>query len=52
MNSVMDGDSSRHPEGYSDLPEGVRRVVSETEYLWLSDMEKARLEQELTEPEW
>lgn len=52
MNSVMAGDSCRAPEGYSDLPEGVKQVVSETEYLWLSDAEKARLEHELTEPEW
>lgn len=52
MNSAMAGDSSRPPEGYSNLPEGVKQVVSEIEYLWLSDTEKARLEQELTEPEW
>lgn len=52
MNSADADDSCPFPEGYSDLPEGVKYVVSGAEYLWLSDAEKARLVQEFTEPEW
>jgi len=53
MNSAMADASS--PQGNSDydaLPEPIKMVVSQREYLWLSDDEKARLEQDLTEPEW
>lgn len=36
---------------YNGLPDSVRSIVSETEYAWLSDAEKARLQQDLTEPD-
>lgn len=36
---------------YEALPAAIKDVVSEHEYLWLSDAEKARLEQTETEPE-
>lgn len=36
---------------YESLPEAIKAVVSPKEYLWLSDAEKARLEQDETEPE-
>lgn len=36
---------------YSELPEAIRAVFSEKEYLWLSEKEKAELQQRETEPE-
>lgn len=36
---------------YEKLPQHIKEAVSEREYLWLSDGEKARLEQTETEPE-
>ena len=36
---------------YDSLPEPIKLVVSPKEYAWLSDAEKARLVQDLTEPE-
>lgn len=36
---------------YNALPRAVTDVVSEQEYAWLSDAEKARLQQDLTEPD-
>lgn len=38
-------------EDYEKLPAAIKEIVSEREYLWLSDAEKARLEQTETEPE-
>lgn len=37
---------------YAALPEAIRFVVTEQEFLWLSDAEKARLIQNECEPEW
>lgn len=39
-------------DGYDDLPEAVRQFYTLTEYLWLSDEQKAKLIQSETEPEW
>jgi hypothetical protein len=36
---------------YEFLPEPIKAIVSPKEYLWLSDAEKARLEQTETEPD-
>lgn len=36
---------------YHALPEAVRATLTFTEYLWLSDAEKASLLQTCTEPE-
>lgn len=36
---------------YDALPESVRATLTFTEYLWLSDAEKASLLQTCTEPE-
>jgi len=52
MSSAMDDVFIPRDETYEELPEPVRMVVSCEEYLWLSDAEKARLERDLTEPEW
>ena len=52
MSSATAVDSSMGDKQYEVLPEAVKGVVSRKEYAWLSDAEKARLERELTEPEW
>jgi hypothetical protein len=36
---------------YDELPEGAKATSTHQEWLWLSDMEKARFVQNLTEPE-
>ena len=51
MSSATDENFLPTGDDYNDLPEPVRFAVSRQEYLWLSDAEKARLEQDLTEPE-
>lgn len=40
------------PDPYDQLPEVIRQYYSRTEYLWLTDEQKAHLTQENTEPEW
>lgn len=37
--------------GYAQLPEAIKTTMSEREWLWLSDREKATLQQDETEPE-
>ncbi len=46
-----DGAHNLAQERYRALPDSVRMMVSEHEYAWLSDAEKARLVQDLTEPD-
>ena len=41
----------RH-SAYAMLPECIRQYYSEREYLYLSESEKANLQQTETEPEW
>ncbi len=36
---------------YDALPESIKLIYSEREYLWLSDAQKARLVQDECEPE-
>jgi hypothetical protein len=36
---------------YQELPEAIRTNVTYTDWAWLSDAEKARLQQSETEPE-
>ena len=36
---------------YTELPESIRALYSFQQYLWLSDLEKARLIQTETEPD-
>ena len=43
--------SPNRVEAYERLPDAIRAVYSEKEYLWLSAGEKANLEQRETEPE-
>lgn len=38
-------------DAYDALPESIKAVYSRKEWLWLSDAEKASLEQRETEPE-
>lgn len=44
-------DASPNDE-YATLPESIRVLYSREEYLWLTDGQKARLEQRETEPDW
>lgn len=37
---------------YDELPEPIKQMFTETEYLWLNDATKAGLQQRLTEPDW
>ena len=39
------------PDGYDGLPDSIKAIVSPKEYAWRSDPEKARLVQDLTEPD-
>ena len=36
---------------YADLPEPIRLSLSHRQYAWLSDAEKANLQETMTEPE-
>lgn len=38
-------------DSYAALADPIKMIVSRKEYMWLSDSEKARLEQDLCEPE-
>lgn len=40
-----------HPD-YDNLPEPIKQLYTPEQYAWLSDAEKATLEQRETEPEW
>ncbi len=50
LTSSMNRSPSR-VRAYEALPESIREVYSEKEYLWLSASEKHSLEQRETEPE-
>lgn len=39
-------------DAYDRLPTPIRSVVSKTEYLWLTEREKASLTEDLCTPEW
>ena len=39
-------------DDYDRLPEPIKLSYTRVEYLWLSDEEKASLEQKECEPEW
>lgn len=62
MSSVTDGSlfsqlpstdpkSPSRVSGYDELPEAIRAVYSEKEYLWLGDQGRRSLVQRETEPE-
>lgn len=38
-------------ERYTGLPDSIKSAVTEQEFAWLSDAEKARLQQDMTEPD-
>lgn len=46
------GQKTSKVSAYEALPDAIRMVYSEKEYLWLSAAEKASLEQRETEPEY
>jgi hypothetical protein len=48
LDAVAEGKSS----DYDKLPEPIKHIVSEREYLWLSDNEKAHLIEQECDPEW
>jgi hypothetical protein len=37
---------------YDALPAGVKLQLTLREYLWMNDVDKSRLVQQSTEPEW
>ena len=39
-------------DGYDDLPASIRGSITPKEWLWLSDLDKATLVRQETEPEW
>ena len=41
-----------HHDDYEELPECIRQYYSRSEYLWLSDNQKAHLIESECEPEW
>jgi hypothetical protein len=47
----MDLDNTLARRDYQALPESIRAYYSFEQYLWLSDLEKARLIQTETEPD-
>lgn len=52
MSSPTDENSTTASDPYEQLPEAVRQYYSRSEYLWLSDDQKAHLIENETEPEW
>ena len=52
MSSVTDDVSLSQTDPYDTLPDAIRQYYSRTEYLWLTDQQKADLMQHETEPEW
>lgn len=52
MSSATPEPSKNPSDPYEQLPECVRQYYSRTEYLWLSDAQKARLIESECEPEW
>ncbi len=52
MNSPTDESSSSPSDPYDQLPEAIQQYYTRSEYLWLSDAQKATLIQSETEPEW
>ncbi len=52
MSSPTDESSTTASDPYEQLPEAVRQYYSRSEYLWLSDGQKAHLIENETEPEW
>jgi hypothetical protein len=43
---------TENPPGYDELPEFVKAAVTPKEYAWLGTAGRARLVQDLTEPDW
>ena len=52
MSFPTDESSTTASDPYEQLPEAVRQYYSRSEYLWLSDDQKAHLIENETEPEW
>lgn len=52
MSSATDDVLTTPSDPYDALPEAIRQYYSRTEYLWLSDDQKAHLIEAETEPEW
>lgn len=52
MNSPMDESLSNQSDPYDQLPEAIKQYYTRSEYLWLTDSQKASLIESETEPEW
>lgn len=50
--TFRDAENSDGESDYDRLPEPVKMIYTQQEYLWLSDAEKANLIQQECEPEW
>jgi hypothetical protein len=50
MNPVL-AETLAGKDPYDDLPVSIKHYYTRTEYLWLSDLEKATLVQRETEPD-
>lgn len=52
MSSAMADSLPTPSDPYDQLPECIRQYYSRSEYLWLSDDQKAHLIESECEPEW
>lgn len=52
IQTLRDADKGDDESDYDRLPEPVKMIYTQQEYLWLSDAEKAVLIQQECEPEW
>ena len=52
MPPLRDALAESEQDDYEQLPEPIKQTMTRTEYLWLSDAEKAGLVQQECEPEW
>jgi len=52
MFSPTDESLSNPLDPYEALPDAIRQYYSRREYLFLTDSQKATLQQDETEPEW
>lgn len=50
--SPTDESSQTPTDPYDALPDSIKQYYSRSEYLWLTDSQKATLQQDETEPEW
>ena len=52
MSPLRDALAEAEQDDYEQLPEAIKQTMTRTEYLWLSDLDKAHLIQQECDPEW